>query len=63
MYRLKQNLARLCNDESGISSVEYAMLLSFVAASIVVAAGTLSLAVSNEIIDAADCIEASGGAC
>ena len=57
MYGLR-NLSRLWKDESGISSVEYALLLSFAAAGIIVAAGLLSNAVQNEIIEAADCIEA-----
>ena len=56
MYGLR-NLSRLWNDESGISSVEYALLLSFVAAGIIVAADILSNAVQNEMIEAADCIE------
>ena len=63
MYRLKQNVARLWCDESGVSSVEYALLLAFVAASVIVAASVLSAAVSNEITDAADCIETSGATC
>ncbi len=45
------------NDESGISSVEYALLLAFVAAGIIVAADALSNAVSNEMEEAASCIE------
>ncbi len=51
-----QNLVRLWNDESGISSVEYALLLSFVAAGIIVAADLLADAVSNEMIQTANCI-------
>ena len=58
MYGLR-NLSRLWKDESGISSVEYALLLSFVAAGIIVAADILSNAVQNEMIEAADCIEAA----
>ena len=50
-------LGNLWNDESGISSVEYALLLSFVAAGIIVAADLLSQAVSNEMEQAANCIE------
>ena len=57
MYELKQNLARLWNDESGISSVEYALLLAFVAAGIITAAELLSNAVQNEMEDTATCIE------
>ena len=56
MNRL-QNLARLWNDESGISSVEYALLLSFIAAGIILAADVLSQAVSNEMTQAATCME------
>ncbi len=52
-------LSNLWNDESGISSVEYALLLAFVAAGIIVAADALSNAVSNEMEDAATCIESS----
>ncbi len=52
-------LSNLWNDESGISSVEYALLLAFVAAGIIAAAGALSDAVTNEMTDAALCIEGS----
>ena len=52
-------LSNLWNDESGISSVEYALLLAFVAAGIIVAADSLSNAVSNEMFEAAACIEAT----
>ncbi len=53
-------LSNLWKDESGISSVEYALLLAFVAAGIIVAADALSNAVSNEMDEAADCISADG---
>ena len=55
---MRNLLSNLWNDESGISSVEYALLLAFVAAGIIVAADQLSNAVSNEMNAAADCIEA-----
>ncbi len=58
MYEIK-NLARLWDDESGISSVEYALLLSFVAAGIIAAADVLSQAVSNEMTQVAACISTS----
>ena len=54
-------LNKLWNDESGISSVEYALLLAFVAAGIIVAADSLSNAVSNEMEEAAGCIEGTSG--
>ncbi len=50
-------LSNLWNDESGISSVEYALLLAFVAAGIILAAGALSDAVTNEMTDTACVIE------
>ena len=62
MSGLKQNLARLWNDESGISSVEYALLLAFVAAGIITAAELLSNAVQNEMEDSA-CLIETGSVC
>ncbi len=44
-------LSRFWQDNIGISSVEYALLLAFVAAGIIVAADSLSNAVSNEMED------------
>ncbi len=61
MYALK-NLASLWKDESGISSVEYALLLAFVAAGIIAAAGALSDAVQNEMTDTA-CLMETGVVC
>jgi Flp pilus assembly pilin Flp len=55
-------LNNLWSDESGISSVEYALLLAFVAAGIIVAADALSEAVSNEMGQAATCIGAETAA-
>ena len=44
-------------DESGISAVEYTMLLAIVAGGIIVAVGQLGGAVEGEITDAANCID------
>ncbi len=65
MRRIRKFLNELWVDENGISSVEYALLLAFVAAGIIVAADALSNAVSNEMEDAADCIDGTlpAGAC
>ena len=60
MNRL-QYIGRLWNDESGISSVEYALLLAFVAAGVIIAAGLLSNAIENELTEAAACIEDPSG--
>ncbi len=53
-------LSQLWNDESGISSVEYALLLAFVAAGIILGAEALSTAVENEMLDTAGCIDGTG---
>ena len=55
---MRNFLSNLWNDESGISSVEYALLLAFVAAGIIFGAEALSNAVENEMNDSADCIDA-----
>ena len=59
MRKTGKFFTKLWNDDSGISSVEYALLLAFVAAVIIVAADQLSNAVSNEMTQAADCISSS----
>jgi len=56
MRRIRSFLNNLWTDENGISSVEYALLLAFVAAGIILAADQLSNAVSNEMEDSAECI-------
>ena len=61
MRKITTFLTEIWNDESGISSVEYALLLAFVAAGIILAAEVLSNAVENEMISTAGCIE--NGAC
>ncbi len=61
MDRMRQILVRLWTDESGISSVEYALLLAFVAAGIITAAELLSNAVENEMTTTATCIETGTG--
>ncbi|BEQ12998.1 hypothetical protein [Desulfoferula mesophila] len=48
-----QNLKRLVRGESGISSVEYALLLAFLGAAVAVAAGLLGAAVGKKITDTA----------
>lgn len=47
-------------DRSGISSVEYALLLAFVAAGIIMGAEMLSDAVQNEMVSTAGCIDGTG---
>jgi len=53
---MRNFLMNLWNDESGISSVEYALLLAFVAAGIIFGAEALSDAVQGEMESTAECI-------
>ncbi len=61
MKKIASMISNIWNDESGISSVEYALLLAFIAASIITAAELLSNAVENEMTETAACIEAGTG--
>ena len=53
---MRKFMTRLWQDESGISSVEYALLLAFVAAGIIIGAEALSTAVELEMTSTASCI-------
>ena len=57
MDRAKTFIAKLWSNESGISTLEYALLLAFVAAAVIASANLLSNSVGNEMTGAADCIE------
>ncbi len=63
MHKMKELLVSLWADESGISSVEYALLLAFVAAGIILGAEELANAVEQEMLDAAACIELGSSGC
>ncbi len=62
MRRIRKFLKKLWTDESAISSVEYALLLAFVAAGIVLAAGELGNAVGGEMNEVSDCISSDDAA-
>ena len=53
---------RILKDDSGISSVEYAMLLAMAASGIVMGAEFLSSAVSDQFADTASCFDGSADA-
>ncbi len=63
MHKMKELLVSLWADEGGITSVEYALLLAFVAAGIILGAEALSNAVEQEMFDAAQCIEQGSSGC
>ena len=58
-----RNLWALWRDESGISSVEYALLLAFIGGGIIIAADELATAVAGQMNDTADCISGGATAC
>jgi len=60
MDRIRHCLWMLWRDERAISSVEYALLLAFVAAGIIAAADTLSNAVSNEFSETVAVLDGDG---
>lgn len=63
MYRLKQNLAMLWTDESGISAVEYVLLLAIVGSAIIFGADLLGDAIGDQLQDTAECIASDGVTC
>lgn len=63
MTALIRFMRRLGRDRSGISSIEYALLLAFIGGGLVVAAQTLGTAVSGEMETVARCIDGTGGPC
>ena len=63
MPALRKFFRGLRTDGSGVSSVEYALLLAFIAGAIIVAANQLANSVGNEMTGAADCITSSGATC
>ena len=60
MNNLRRYAKALWRDQSAISSVEYAMLLAFIAAGIIAAAEMLSNAVTNEFSDTAILLDGGG---
>ena len=60
---MRKFMTKLWQDESGISSVEYALLLAFVAAGIILGAEALSEAVEGEMLHSASCISVDNFAC
>ena len=56
MKKIANFATAIWKDESGISSVEYAMLLAFVSAGIIFSVDLLGKATSAEMSDVAACI-------
>jgi len=60
---MKAFITSFWKDESGISSVEYALLLAFVAAGVIAGASALSTAVTTQMNDASTCITTGTTGC
>ena len=58
MRKTGQFLAKLWNDESGISSVEYVLLLALVGSAIIAGASFLGQEVGLQLDETAQCIKA-----
>jgi Flp pilus assembly pilin Flp len=54
---LRERLADFWADESGISTVEYVLILAFVASAVIVAADELATAVGDQLAATGNCIE------
>jgi Flp pilus assembly pilin Flp len=63
MERIKRLVRVALRGRRGISSVEYALLLAVIGGGIVLAAGTLTTAISNEMTETARCIDGTNTAC
>ncbi len=63
MPDLKKRFSGLWTDRSGISSVEYVLLLAFVAGGILLGAEELATAVADQLTYSASCIETGGATC
>ncbi len=57
MDKMNQFLVRLWNDESGISSVEYVLLLALVGSAIILGASFLGQEVGLQLNETAQCIQ------
>ena len=60
--RVNKTVDQFLADESGISSVEYALLLAIVAAGIIMGADALGTAVTGKMLSTADCINGTTNA-
>ncbi len=56
-------LAKLWNDESGVSAVEYVLLLALVGSAVIAGSILLGDAIMGELSETATCIQSEGTAC
>ena len=60
---MRKFMTKLWQDESGISSVEYVLLLALIGSAIIVGASLLGDSVANELEETAECISSDGNTC
>ena len=60
---MRKFMTKLWQDESGISSVEYVLLLALIGSAIIAGASLLGDEVGNELTDTAGCIASDGNTC
>ena len=63
MLRIKNFVTSFLREQTGISSVEYALMLAFMGGAIVLGATVLGDSVGAKLSTAADCINNVAGAC
>ena len=59
----KKRLRGLWTDESGISAVEYVLLLALIGTAIILGASELGIAVEEKLTETAVCIDSDGATC
>ena len=63
MSKTGKFLAKLWNDESGVSAVEYVLMLAIVGSAIIAGASLLGDAIAVELNETATCISSGGTSC
>ncbi len=63
MPNLKKLLSGLWADESGVSAVEYVLLLAIVGGALIFGAVELGNVVAERLSETATCLETNGGTC
>jgi Flp pilus assembly pilin Flp len=63
MPNLKKRLSGLWADESGVSAVEYVLLLAIVGGALIFGAVELGNVVADRLSETASCLQTNGGTC
>ncbi len=63
MSKTRKFLAKLWNDESGVSAVEYVLMLALIGSALILGASLLGDEVANQLNDTASCLASDGSIC